>query len=332
MDHFLQIIHYPLSIIHYPLSIKYMKPILRLVRFPNLVIVVLTQYLLQYTILMPEIHRLGISPVLSDFPFFLLVLSTVLIAAGGYIVNDIEDVEIDKLNKPEHKRIVGRVFSLKTAWLAYHFCTVLGFIISLYLAFYVQNVVQLLIYPAAVGLLYAYSRWFKRQPLTGNLVVSFFCAFVAWVVFYAQNLSPVFSSFLKTPFLESAQLTFIGYAVFAFLSTLFREIIKDIEDAEGDSAGNCRTLPIVLGIPKSKIVVTIVGIIFLFFIAYFSFILRGPHHLLKIIILNITVSLPVIYALFLLPKAKEKKDFTFLSRLAKGIMLSGLIFILVMKL
>lgn len=281
---------------------------------------------------MPEISRLGVQPVLHDFPFFLLVLSTVLIAAGGYIVNDIEDVEIDKLNKPEHKRIVGRVFSLKTAWLAYHFSNVLGFVISLYLAFYVQNVEQLLIYPAAVGLLYAYSRWFKRQPLTGNLVVSFFCAFVAWVVFYAQNLSPVFSSFLKTPFLESAQLTFIGYAVFAFLSTLFREIIKDIEDAEGDLAGNCRTLPIVLGIPKSKIAVTIVGIIFLFFVAYFSFILRGPNNWLKIIILNTTVSLPIIYALFLLSKAKEKKDFTLLSRLAKGIMLSGLIFILVMKL
>jgi 4-hydroxybenzoate polyprenyltransferase len=289
---------------------------------------------------MPDILRLGLQPVLPDFPFFLLVLSTVLIAAGGYIVNDIEDVEIDKLNKPEHKRIVGRVYPIKTTWWMYHFCSVSGFVISLYLAFYVQNLVQLLIYPAAVFLLYAYSRWFKRQPLTGNLVVSFFCAFVAWVVFYAQNLSPTFSFFLKTPELASVQLTFVGYAVFAFLSTLFREIIKDIEDAEGDLAGNCRTLPIVIGVPKSKIVAMLVGIIFLFFIAYFSFILclhpeasgRGVNDWTKIIILNTTVSLPIIYALFLLSKAAEKKDFTFLSRLAKMIMLSGLIFILVMKL
>lgn len=308
-----------------------MKPILRLIRFPNLVIVALTQYLLQYAILMPDIKKLGMMPVLPALHFFLLVVSTVLIATGGYVVNDIEDMEIDKHNKPEHKRIVGRVYSLKTAWRIYGLCTVLGFIISLYLAFYVKDVIQFLIYPAAVGLLYAYSRWFKRQPLTGNLVVSFFCAFVAWVVFYAQNLSPIFPLFLKTHWLDAVKTTFIGYAVFAFLSTLFREIIKDIEDAEGDLSGNCRTLPIVLGVPKSKIIATLVGIVFLLFMVYFSFILRGGHDWLKIIALNLTVSLPMIYALFLLSKADDKKDFSYLSRLAKGIMLSGLIFILVMK-
>ena len=270
--------------------------------------------------------------MLPHFQFFLLVLSTVLIAAGGYVVNDIEDMEIDKQNKPEHKRIVGRVYSLKTAWIIYGFCTVLGFIISLYLAFYVKDVIQFLIYPAAVGLLYAYSKWFKRQPLTGNLVVSFFCAFVAWVIFYAQSLSPIFLIFLKTHWLHAVKMTFTGYAVFAFLSTLFREIVKDIEDAEGDLAGHCRTLPIVLGMPKSKRIALLTGIIFLLFMIYFSFILRGSHDWLKIIVLNTIVSLPMIYALFLLAKAKEKKDFSYLSRLAKGIMLSGLIFILVMKL
>ena len=209
-----------------------MKSILRLVRFPNLFIVVLTQYLLQYAVLMPEIRRLAMIPVLPHFPFLLLVCSTVLIAAGGYIVNDIEDVDIDARNKPEHKRIVGRVYSIQTAWQLYAFCTILGFLISLYLAFYVKDVIQLLIYPAAVGLLFAYSRWFKRQPLIGNLVVSFFCAFVAWVIFYAQDLSPIFKLFLKTHWLQSVTLTFKGYAIFAFLSTLFREIIKDIEDAD----------------------------------------------------------------------------------------------------
>ena len=312
-----------------------MKPILRLVRFPNLVIVVLTQYLLQYAILKPAIHPLGMMPVLPHFEFFLLVLSTVLIAAGGYVINDIEDIEIDKLNKPEKKRIVGRVYSLKTSWLIYWFCTILGFLISLYLAFYVKNIVQLMIYPVAVGLLFAYSRWFKKQVLIGNLVVSFFCAFVAWVVFYAQNLSSIFTIFLKTHWLDSVRLTFMGYAAFAFFSTLFREIVKDIEDAEGDRAGECRTLPIVIGITKSKIVAAIVGFVFLIFIAYFSFSLtteQNNYDWLKITTLNISVSLPMIYALVLLSKANEKKDFSRLSLIAKGIMLSGLIFIIIMKL
>ena len=267
---------------------------LRLIRFTNLIIVAFTQYLLQYYILLPELKKVNLSPLLPHFEFFLLVFSTILIAAGGYIINDIEDIEIDKLNKTEKKQIVGRIYPLSISWKMYLFSIILGFIISIYLALFIHNFLQLLIYPAAVGLLYAYSKWFKRQPLTGNLVVSFFCAFVAWVIFYAQSLSPIFLIFLKTHWLDAVKMTFTGYAVFAFLSTLFREIVKDIEDADGDLVGHCRTLPIVLGIPKSKRIALLTGIIFLLFMIYFSFILRGSHDWLKIIVLNTIVSLPMI--------------------------------------
>ncbi len=309
-----------------------MKPLLRLIRFPNLVIVVLTQYLLQYGILLPAIHRLGMQPVLSHFAFSLMVLSTVFGAAGGYIINDIEDIEIDKHNKSKHKRIVGNIFSLKATWRIYIVFLIIGFVISLFFSFYVKNMYQIWIYVIAATLLYAYSRWFKKQVLIGNIVVAFICAFVSWVsFFYAQNMSPIFQLFLKTTWLETVHLTFVGYAIFAFFSTLFREIIKDIEDAEGDLVGNCRTLPIVFGQTKSKIVAAIVGLIFLFFIAYFSFILRGSNEWFKIAFLNITVSLPMIYALFLLSKANQKQDFSRLSSITKGIMLSGLIFIIVIQ-
>ncbi|NJN35353.1 MAG: UbiA family prenyltransferase, partial [Saprospiraceae bacterium] len=164
-----------------------MTPFFRLIRLPNLLIVALTQYLLQYIILVPELSRLGQPPVLPRFEFFLLVFSTVLIAASGYIINDIEDIEIDRINKPEHKRIVGRVYPLNMSWLFYWTLVVLGFGISLYLALFINDFVQLAIYPVAVALLWAYSRWFKQQFLVGNLVVSAFCGFVAWVVFYAQS-------------------------------------------------------------------------------------------------------------------------------------------------
>ena len=330
---------------------------MRLIRLPNLLIVALTQYLLQYAILIPELAKIHISPHLPHFPFFLLVVSTVLIAAGGYIINDIEDIEIDRLNKPLKKQIVGRVYPLSISWLFYGFFTVLGFLISLYLAFYINNFLQLVIYPLAVALLWAYSKWFKRQPLLGNLVVSFFCAFVAWVVFYAQAIAennskylnfktfcaPTINGFEDDIDRDNYQISlfifsiFLGYAVFAFISTLFREIIKDIEDAEGDKAGNCLTLPIVLGLKRSKGVTCVIGVFFLFLVIYFSFfhwnsseILRGS--LLKIILLNATISLPIFYALVLLIKAKTKEDFSFLSKIAKLIMLSGIVFILIMKL
>ena len=303
---------------------------LRLIRFPNLFIVALTQYLLQYAILIPELEKVSQKPLLPHIPFFLLVLSTVLIAAGGYIINDIEDVEIDRLNKLIEKQIVGRVYPLSISWLFYGITTLVGFIISLYLAFYINNFLQLVIYPLAVGLLWAYSRWLKRLPLIGNLVVAFFCAFVAWVVLYAETLNKEGMTKLGFGSTVSIILVFIGYAILAFISTLFREIIKDIEDAEGDKAQNCKTLPILLGTKMSKGIALCVGLLFLLLVFYFSLMLKDS--LLKVVILNITISLPIIYALFLLIKAKEKQEFSFLSKLAKVIMLSGLIFLLIMKL
>lgn len=318
-----------------------MTPFLRLIRLPNLLIVALTQYLLQYIILVPELSRLGQPPVLPRFEFSLLVFSTVLIAASGYIINDIEDVEIDRINKPEHKRIVGRVYPLSMSWLFYWTLVILGFGISLYLALFINDFVQLAIYPVAVLLLWAYSRWFKRQFLIGNLVVAAFCGFVAWVVFYAQSLSVLnirtysfttFLNFTENSLLEQSdtvRMAFMGYAVLAFASTLFREIVKDLEDAQGDAAMNCRTLPVVLGVSQGRNIAFLVGSFFLLLVLFFSWILRGSF--LKILILNITISLPILYVLFLLWRAQEKKDFARVSKLAKLIMLSGLIFILIMK-
>jgi 4-hydroxybenzoate polyprenyltransferase len=303
---------------------------LRLIRFLNLIIVTLTQYLLQYAILIPELDKANQRPLLPHFQFFLLVLSTVLIAVGGYIINDIEDVEIDKLNKPIEKQIVGRVYPLSISWLFYGATTLVGFVISLYLAFYINDFLQLVIYPLAVGLLWAYSRWLKRLPLIGNLVVAFFCAFVAWVVFYAEMLNEQGLTKLSLRAFVSVFLIFVGYALLAFISTLFREIIKDIEDAEGDKAQNCKTLPILLGTHISTAIACFVGIIFLLLVFYFSYLLKES--VLKVVTIHITISLPIIYALFLLINAKNKQDFSFLSKLAKIIMLSGLIFLLIMKL
>ena len=316
-----------------------MKSLFRLIRLPNLFIVALTQYALQYAILLPELAKIGQKSLLPNAQFFLLVCSTVLIAAGGYVVNDIEDVEIDRLNKPEHKRIVERIYPLSMCWKIYWFITILGFAISLYLAVFIHDFIQLAIYPAAVALLWAYSKWFKRQFLIGNLIVAGFCAFVAWVVFYAQSLCqderyymkdifyPLTPKYVDIP--EAAKTVFIGYAIFAFISTLFREIIKDMEDLTGDKAQGCRTLPIVLGIKTTKIVASIVGFLFILVVLFFSLFIRDNY--LKLFFLNVIITLPVCYALFLLIQAKEKTDYARLSKLAKLIMLSGLIFILIIK-
>jgi len=159
---------------------------LQLIRFPNLIIVVLTQYLLQYLILIPAFQKANLPPLLDHFHFFILVLSTLIIAAGGYIINDIEDQEIDLLNKPE-KVIVGKYISFQNAKILYWGITILGLLISIYLAIYVDNLPLVLIYPFAVFLLYIYSKSLKKSVLWGNIIVSIFCGFVAGIILFAER-------------------------------------------------------------------------------------------------------------------------------------------------
>jgi 4-hydroxybenzoate polyprenyltransferase len=306
--------------------------LLRLIRFPNLIIVALTQYLLQYLVIVRELTKINILPFLLPFHFFLLVITTVLIAAGGYIINDIEDVEIDRINKPIHKQIVGRTYPLSISWRLYWFTVILGFLISLYLAFNIHYF-MLIIHPLTVILLWTYSKWLKQMPLIGNVLISFFCALVVWLIFYAQSLYQPSAYENKISYFIyqlNTIYTFVIYAILAFMSTLFREIVKDMEDVEGDRMANCNTLPILIGIKKSKIVAFMVGVLFISFIVYFC--VNSDLYEIQIILLNLTISLPILYALFLLLKAEKKQDFSFLSKLAKVIMLSGLFFILILKL
>jgi len=222
---------------------------LRLIRFPNLLIVILTQYLLEYLVLRPAIQDSSNSPLLDHFHFALLVFSTVIIAAGGYIINDIYDYKIDLINKPD-QLIINKKISSKNAWIIYWSISIFGFLISLYLAFYVKNLPLVLIYPIAILLLFLYSKSLKKSVLVGNLIVALFCAFVPGIVLFAERETLMPSSEYKEYCLTSELISnpaiqsFFFYILFAFISTLYREVIKDIEDVEGDKKNGCKTLPV----------------------------------------------------------------------------------------
>jgi 4-hydroxybenzoate polyprenyltransferase len=296
----------------YICQIKYalLVPFFRLLRWPNLLIVALTQYLLQYRLIAQE--PLDALPAVE---FALLVLTTVLITASGNVVNDIVDCEVDKLNKPLHKQIVGRIWTKSESWVIYAVLVVLGFLISLYLAIYIQNFGQILIYPLAVGLLWLYSKYLKSSVLWGNLLVSAFCAFVAWIVWYAQSL------YAQTNVKIDA--IFLGYAVFAFISNMLREIVKDIEDAQGDAAMNCRTLPVVFGLAKAKQMGLGVGFLFGGLLLSLHFFEAAYPY--KVWFLDVFVLLPLILILLRLNKATEKEDFNWLSQATKWLMLAGVL-------
>lgn len=298
----------------------------KLVRFKNLVIVALTQYLLQYLVLEPALHEAQLLPILDKFHFFLLVFTTVLIAAGGYLVNDILDYEMDVVNKPE-KVFVNRVFAKQTVWVFYWISIFVGFAIAWYLAFYVKNLPLVSIFPAAVLLLFFYSKSWKKKPLLGNVVVAVFCAFVAGVVLFAEreNFARMGESGREVTML------FGGYLVFAFLSTLLREIVKDIEDIEGDREIGLATLPIRYGVNTAKIWALGAGTALAISLLYFLWWLSQMGKWLGIGFTVALVLLPLLYLLFLIGKAQLKSHYSKASSLAKMLMFSGLILLLICK-
>ena len=299
---------------------------LRLIRPLNLVIVAFTQYLLEFLILIPIFEMNGISPILDMPRFLLLVASTVLIAAGGYVINDIEDVEIDRINKPE-KQIVSQSISVRSAWIYYFSLFFIGFVISLYLAIYINNLPLLGIYPAAWLLLALYSKYFKKMPLIGNLTVAFFCAFVAGIVWFAERDAYFSLAEVGGESFDKLTTIFGIYMFFAFITTLYREIIKDMEDCQGDKENDCKTLPIVLGMQRTKGLTFLIGLVFLVGLYFLSnyFMETKIDFMNSLVFIFLAMFLPLLYSLYLVYNSKDKKDFKLNSRLAKVMMLSGIL-------
>lgn len=305
--------------------------VFQFVRFKNLIIVALTQCLLYFLLIIPSFRVHSITPSLDDFHFFLLVLTTMIIAASGYIVNDILDYEIDQFNKPD-KVFIGNKITQSKAWFFYFGIMALGGFISIYLALYVKQFPLFFIYPIAVGLLWLYSKYFKKQVLIGNVVVSIFCAFVAGIVAFAERAAIRNLTEINEEIGSKLVFLFWCYLTFAFLSTLFREIIKDIEDIKGDKNENCKTLPIVWGINNAKSVAFLIGFVLWISVIFFGLWLLRNEEIIGIIFSIIGILAPLGFALIKLKQAQSKNDFHKLSQLAKLTMISGLILLIIISL
>ena len=209
-----------------PVSRSFIESLLKLTRFGNLIIIALTQYFTAGFLI--GMHTL------NDVNLFFLSLSTVLIAAGGYIINDYYDVKIDYINKPD-RVVIGKSITRRYAILFHIALSVAGIVIGFYLSWKIGGVNVL-----SVFLLWLYSNTLKRLPFVGNLTVAFLTGLAVIIVdlFYGKDNSLV-----------------LIYALFAFFMTLVREVIKDMEDLKGDNSFGCKTLPIVWGIRKKKILI-----------------------------------------------------------------------------
>lgn len=306
---------------------KKISSLVQLIRLPNLVIIILTQFLLRYGIIKPILFSQVPEMISGTIDFCLLVVTTVLIAIGGYLINDYFDVSIDTVNKPG-KNIVGEGIPERTVFFIYWMVNGLAVLIGFFLSYRLNSLSFGLIFPFISILLWFYSTRYKRTFFLGNLIVSFLSALVIGIVWYFEFLHLRLSPGTFVIVLENMKVTtwfFLGYGIFAFLISLIREIIKDIEDIEGDKKDGCRTMPVILGKKKTKYVVAFLGLCVVMLLIYCSRVAFNLKMMGILYYLILFVLSPMIYMVVKLFVAHEKEDFHFLSSLCKVIMVAGIL-------
>lgn len=309
-----------------------MISLLRLVRLPNLLIIGLLQSLIRYGLILPVLEHFGYQPVLSHFRFGILVLASVCMAASGYVINDYFDIKIDRLNRPE-KMVIDNGLKRREAMFFHVILSFVGVFAGLFLSYVARKETWALMFLLIPVFLWYYSTTFKKQGFIGNLVVSSLTALVSIVVVsleFAMLVRVHGSSIINSEACSTAWFWTLGFAFFAFVTTLIREIVKDMEDVLGDEEGGCRTLPIEIGMKFSKIFVVILtcSTVFSIWGLYFYIdVLRNSDITLWYIIALITI--PFILSVFFLYKSNNPKAYHRLSNFYKLIMLLGIMYILV---
>jgi 4-hydroxybenzoate polyprenyltransferase len=271
---------------------RFVVAFLRLTRAGNLFIIALSQYL--------TAAMLVGTKTIYDWRLFVLSASTVLIAAGGYIINDYYDVKIDLVNRPE-RVVIGKGITRRYAIFFHSMLSMLGILLGLALNWRIAAINF-----ASVFLLWWYSNDLKRHPFIGNLVVAILAGTAVMMV---------------DALYTTGNYLIVSYATFAFFMTLVREIIKDVEDLKGDDTFGCKTLPIVWGVRKTKFLLYGILVLFAFTVLALNFILTAlpAYYFLGFLFP------PLLWLLYRLVKADTKRDFTWLSNFCKVIMLLGIL-------
>jgi len=293
-----------------------MTAFLGIIRFKNLLMIALTMLLTKYAII--SFYQSNHS--LNTLETILLILSVIFIAAGGYVVNDIIDFKADKINKPK-KVFVEKTISSKTSWLLYIYFTLVGISIGVYLSFFkTKPELSLYFIFIPIGLL-LYSKYLKRLPVVGNILISILVPLVILLVYLFDGLQ---SSFVEEIMSIALKITLAQYMLFAFLTTLIRELIKDIEDINGDYALQMKTLPILFGVHRTKITVIVLSLVLILFLIFvFKSSIYNENYLLTLLVL-----LGIIFKVFIINKiwiSKSKKDFSEISNFIKLFMLLGIL-------
>lgn len=323
----------------------------RLIRFPNLIIIALTLYGVRYGLMEPIYQHAisemllsgflvsGLSLHMSSFDFGLLNFSIISIAAAGYIINDYFDTKIDRINKPELV-IVGRIVKRRVAMVMHISLSIIGLFIGIYLSLKVGNWKLSSIHFFSIVALWFYSTHLKKQFLSGNLLISLLAALVpiTAALFEFASGSIVNLQILNknlegmgTSLLSKGTFLVFAYAAFAFLSNLVREIVKDIEDLEGDQADGAQTVPIVLGETQAKFICMSIAVFILILLFFIEKILWNTSLSWMFWYLIAAVFLPLLSLVFTIFRANQKKHYTIASTLCKFLIVAGVLSMFVFR-
>ncbi|MTB52980.1 UbiA family prenyltransferase [Lewinella sp. W8] len=294
----------------------------RVVRLPNLLVVALTQVLVYYRIILPALAAENVANALSYWKFTELCIVTLMITASGYLINDLRDVRVDEINRPGTNP-VSRLGASMVMWF-YAVSLLGGFLVSLLLAFRLDQRALLWIFPVAFIVLTLYSSVLKRIPFLGNFIVATYCAAVPGILILAER-NALNELLLKNPELGANTLRIsVLFMVFAFVATLLRELVKDLEDIRGDREIGRRTLPVLLGVSASRRLAVVLGVMVL--IAILSPVFLGwpafmhPPMMVCIGLLLLTL----VWIIVQIARAKAKVDYHRLSTHLKLFLLGGL--------
>lgn len=297
---------------------------LKMIRLPNLFFIILTQVLFHVTILDKILWPVGIRPAIDGLEFIFLAVASVLIAAAGYIINDYFDINIDSVNKPA-SNVVDKIVNRRWA-MAWHFVlSGVGLLLSAYVAWRTHHWYILFGNTLCVALLFGYSVSLKRKLLSGNILISLLTAWVI-LVFSLSEIDLLRSGDLMIAEARSKVLR-IGflYAAFAFISSLIREAIKDIEDMQGDAKYGCRTMPIVWGVNATKVYVAVWLVVILALLIILQVYVARFEWWWAMAYTIVFIIGPLVIIFLRLFKAGSQKDYHQLSNWTKLVMLSGIL-------
>jgi len=301
------------------------------VRWPNLVFIILTQVLFHYCIIHATLDPIGQAAVIHGGSLVLIIIASVLIAAAGNIINDYFDLNIDQVNKPD-KMVVEKVIKRRWVILWHLVLSAAGILLSFYVGWKLRIYWLGLANFGCVVLLFFYSMSLKKQFLAGNILVSVLTAWVILVLAFSETrILAIHSSTIDAAYRKIFRLGIV-YGGFAFIISLIREVVKDMEDVQGDRRYGCKTMPIVWGLNSTKVFVAVWLIVLIAALAIIQVYVLQFGWWFSALYCVLFVIIPLVWIFKKLFTAQTPPQFHELSSAIKIVMLTGILSMLFFKL